>query len=155
MNVWWAGLGRTESFQTLIGRAALRPVVSKFDGRGRVAAHRLEILIGRAGPRPKRFGLYMGRPAESIRRPIRFHGPARAAAYEMWCTVAAIICTMTKATLPMRWPTRFCGPARAAAHDMLFAVSTTMATSTPALAVRGNQPAFTGRRETGRSACNM
>ena len=110
--------------------------------------------MGRAGPRPMRCGLYMGRSAEPMRRPTSFHRPARAAAHEMWCTaVAAIICAMTKSTLPMRWPTRFGGSARAAAHHMLCAAST-MTTSTSALPMRGKQPTFSGQ-DTGRPACNL
>ena len=91
--------------------------------------------MGRAGPRPRRCRLYIGRSAQHMRRPTSFHRPARAAAHDMWCAVAAKICTMKKAILPMRWPTRFCGLARAAAHHMLCAVSTTMATSTSALPI--------------------
>ena len=82
-----------------------------------------------------------------------FSQAGRAAAQEMWCTVAALICAMTKSTLPMRCPTRFCGPARAAAHHVFCVLSTTITTSTSALPMRGNQRTFTGR-DTGRPACS-
>ena len=121
-----------------MGRAGLRPIVWKFDGPGRAAAHHLKIrwaglgcssscenLMGRAGPRPTICGLYMGRFAP-MRRPTTFQKPARATAHEMWCTVAAIMCAKAKSTLTMTCPTRFCGPARAAAHHMLCALSTTI-----------------------------
>ena len=45
-----------------------------------------------------------------------FHGPARAAAHEMWCIAA----TTTTSTVPMRPPTCFVGPARAVAREMWF-----------------------------------
>ena len=58
----------------------------------------------------------MSRSAPPMRRPTSFYMPARAAAHEMWCTIAA---TITKSTLAMRWPTRFCSPAWVAAHRIV------------------------------------
>ena len=64
-------------------------------------------LMGRAGPRPMRYGLYMGRSARLMRRPMWFDGPGLTAAHEMCCTTAA---TTTKSTVPIRPSTCFDGP---------------------------------------------
>ena len=77
--------------------------------------------MGRAGSRPMRCGLYMGRSARLMRRPMCFDGPARTAAHEVWCTVA----TTTTSTVPMRPPTCFDGPARTVAHEMWCTTATT------------------------------
>ena len=78
--------------------------------------------MGRAGPRPMRCGLYMGRSARPMRRPMCFDGPARTAAHEMWCTIAT---TTTTSTVPMRPPKCFGGPARAVAYEMWCTTATT------------------------------
>ena len=70
------------------------------------------------GPRPMRCGLYMGCSARPMRRPIRFDGPARTSAHEMWCIIATINISTTTSTVPMRSPTCFDGPARAVAYEM-------------------------------------
>ena len=36
LKIWWAGLGRAESFEHFIGRARMRPSVWEFGGPGRV-----------------------------------------------------------------------------------------------------------------------
>ena len=71
-----------------------------------------------------RCGLYMGRSARPMRRPVCFDGPARTAAHEMWCTTAT---TSTTSTAPMRPPACFYGPARAVVHELW---CTTAATTT-------------------------
>ena len=50
-----------------------------------------------------------------------FHGPARTAAHEMWCTIA----TTTTSTVPMRPLTCFDGPTRAVANAMWCTTATT------------------------------
>ena len=74
--------------------------------------------MGRAGPRPMRCGLYMGRSALPMRRPTCFHGPVRVAAHEMCTTASTIPGTTITSILPVRRPTCFHRPARAAAHEM-------------------------------------
>ena len=72
--------------------------------------------MGRAGPRPMRCGLYMGRSVRPIKRPMCFDGAARTAAHEMWCTTATT--TTTTSTVTMGPPMCFDGAARAVAHEM-------------------------------------
>ena len=43
LKIGWAGPGRAESFEKLVGRAGLSRELYKFDGPGRAAAHRVEI----------------------------------------------------------------------------------------------------------------
>ena len=78
--------------------------------------------MGQAGPRPMRYGLYMGRSARPTRLPMCFDGPARTVASEMWCTTAT---TTTTSTVPLRRPTCFDGLARAVAHEMWCTTATT------------------------------
>ena len=78
--------------------------------------------MGRVGSWSMRCGLYMGRSARPMRRPICFDGPARTATYDMWCTTAT---TTTTSTVPMRPPTFVDGPVRAVAHEMWCTAATT------------------------------
>ena len=97
-----AGPGRSEKIHGP-GRAGSRIFENMMGRAGSGRGPSTQTLMGRAGPRPMRCALYMGRSAEPLRWPTSFHRPTRAAVYEMWCTLAAIICTMTKSTLPMRF----------------------------------------------------
>ena len=47
--------------------------------------------MGRVGQRPMTCGLYMGRSARPMRRPMWFDGPARTAAHEMMCTILRLL----------------------------------------------------------------
>ena len=111
-------------------------------------------LMGLVGPRPMRCGLYMGRSARSMRRPMCFDGPPRTAAHEMWCTTAT---TTTTSTVPMTPSTRFDGPAPAVVHEMWCTTPPTIHT-TLSVCVRHYlpKPATTlnfVRRISGKSPC--
>ena len=73
--------------------------------------------MGRTGQRPMRCGLFVGRSARPMKRPMCFDGPARTAAHKMRCTT---VTTTTTSTVPMRSPTCFDGPAWVVAHEMWY-----------------------------------
>ena len=102
-----------------MGRVGARPILSKFDGPGRAAAHEMWALYGPL------------RAERSMWRPMCYDGPTRTAAHEMWCATATIT---TTSTVPMRPPTCFDGPARAVTHEMWY----TTATTTTLLGVPGS-----------------
>ena len=104
--------GRAVKIRKCVVLVGPRPILSKFDGPSS------RNLMGRAGPRPMRCGLCMGRTARPMRRPMCLTGRpgslpvrcgvllllllrppcpwgrqcvlARAVAHEMWCTTATI-----------------------------------------------------------------
>ena len=84
-----------------MGQAGWRPIIAKFDGPGRAAAHEMWALYGPL------------RPAHEVA-----HRPVWAAIHEMWCITANTASTSTTSILPMRRSTCFHGPARAVAHAM-------------------------------------
>ena len=96
----WAEPGPAESFENEIDRAGPGREILKFDKPGR--GKNFGKLMGRAGPRPTRCGLCVGRFAQRNRRSTCFHRSVKAAAHDahetaheilagaahdMWCDV--------------------------------------------------------------------
>ena len=84
LKFWWAGPGRCPSSEKLIGRAGPRPILSKFDGPGRTAAHEMRCTSATTTTTTT-----TRTSTVPMRPPTCFDGPARAVVHEMWCTTAA------------------------------------------------------------------
>ena len=112
-------------FENVVGRAASRPSIQKFDRPGRAAAYLQKKCfpssrdsMDRVGPWPMIYGLYTDRSALPMERPTCFQAPVRAVANKVWRTIATPTCHASTVSWRCRTSSAYVGTPTSRFHGI-------------------------------------